>query len=71
MIEIKCNNRGIDALKGVQSAVCGKKYIDLGNKEIIYFSYNNTVKEKCNFIKIFSNVQTVLKLWRFQKFVLK
>ena len=28
-------------------------------------SYNNTIKKEPNFIKVFSNVQIVLKLWRF------
>ena len=68
---MKCNKSGRDALKGVHSAICGMKYIDLGNKEINYFSYNNTVKKKCNLIKILSNVQTVFKLWRFKMFVWK
>lgn len=54
---MKCNKSGRDALKGVHSAICGMKYIDLGNKEIIYFSYNNIVKEKCNLIKILNLIK--------------
>ena len=55
----------IGALKEVQLAVCGMKCIDLCNKAIrilsAYFSYNCIIKEESNFLKVVSNVQTVLK----------
>ena len=45
--------------------------IDLCNKAIktlgIYFS----CKEECNFLKIVSNVQSVLNLWRYRNLTLK
>ena len=63
----KCETTAISALKGIKLAVCGMKCIDLRNEAIkilgTYFSYNNTTKEQSNFIKVVSNVQTVLKLW--------
>ena len=65
----KCEIVGMGALKGVQLAVCGLKCTDLRNEAIAilatYFSYNNTIKEESIFLKTVSNVQTVLKLWRF------
>ena len=58
----KCKIAGIGALKGVQVAICGMSCIDLCNEAIkilgTYFSYNSKIKEECNFLKIFSNVQS-------------
>ena len=66
---------GIGALKGVQVEVCGMRCIDLCNEAIkilgTYFSYNSRIKEECNFLKIVSNVQSVLNLWRYQTSLLK
>ena len=46
------------------------KYIDLRIEAIkifgTYFSCKNTIKEESNFLKVVSNVEIVLKLWRFQ-----
>ena len=65
----KCKIAGIGALKGVQVAVCGMKCIDLCNEAIkilgTFFSYNSRIKEECTFLKIVSNVQSVLNLWRY------
>ena len=36
-----------------------------------YFTCNNTIKEESNFLKVVSNVQTVLKLWRFRNVTLE
>ena len=62
----KCKIGGIGALKGVQLADCGMKCTDLRNEAIkilgTYFSYNNMIKEESNFLKVVSNVDTVLKL---------
>ena len=64
----------IGALKVVQLAVCGLKCIDLGNEATknlgTYFSYNNTIKEEYNFLKIVSYVQSVLNLWQFPNLTL-
>ena len=71
----KCEIVGIGALKGVQLAVCGIKCIDLRNEAVkilgTYFSYSNTIKEESNFLKVVSNVSTVLKLWRFRNLTLE
>ena len=64
----KCEIAGIGALKGVQVAVCGMRCIDLCNEAIeilgTYFSYNSSIKEECNFLKIVLNLQSVLSLCR-------
>ena len=71
----KCEIVRIGALKGVQLAVCGMKRIDLCYETIkilgTYFSYINTIKEESNFLKVVSNVQTVLKLWQFRNLTLE
>ena len=70
-----CEIAGTGALKGVQLAVCGMKYIGIRNEAVKflgnYFSYNNTIKEESNFLKAVSNVQAVLKLWRFSNLTLE
>ena len=71
----KCKIAGIGALKRVQVSVCGMKCTDLCNETIkilgTYFPYNSRMKEECNFLKIVSNVQSVLNLWRYQTSLLK
>ena len=71
----KCKIAGIGALKGVQVSVCGMKCTDLCNETVkilgTYFPYNSRMKEECNFLKIVSNVQSVLNLWRYQTSLLK
>ena len=71
----KCEIAGIGALKGVQVAVCGMRCIDICNEAIkilgTYFSYNSRIKEECNFLKIVSNVQSVLNLWRYRNLTLE
>ena len=67
----QCKIAGTGALKRAQ----------LGSKCIIYVmkllkiqiltSYNNTIKQESNFLKIVSNVQTVLELWRFRNLTLE
>ena len=51
------------------------KCTDISNEAIkilgTYFSHNNTIKEQSNILKVVSNVQTVLKLWRFRNFTLE
>ena len=65
----------IGSLKVVQLAVCGMKCIDLCNEVINtlgnIFSYSNTIVKEPNFLKVVSNVQTVLKLWRFRNLTLE
>ena len=71
----KCEIAAIVALKGVQVAVCGMRCIDICNEAIkilgTYFSYNSRIKEECNFLKIVSNVQSVLNLWRYRNLTLE
>ena len=54
--------------------VCGMRCIDLCNEAIkilgTHFSYNSRIKEECNFLKIVSNVQSVLNLWRHRNLTL-
>ena len=51
------------------------KCTDLRNEAIkilgTHFSYSNTIKEEPNFFKVVSNVQTAVKLWRFQDLTLE
>ena len=71
----KCEIAGIEALKGIQVAVCGMRCTGLCNEAIkilgTYFSYNSRIKEECNFLKIVSNVQSVLNLWRYRNLTLE
>ena len=71
----KCKIAGIGALKRFQVAVCGMRCIDLCNEVIkvlgTYFSYNSRINEECNFLKIVSNVQSVLNLWRYRNLTLE
>ena len=71
----KCEIAGLGALKEAHLAVCCMKCIDLRNEAIkvlgTYFSYNNTIKEKSNFLKIVSNVQNVFNFLRFRNFNLE
>ena len=64
----KCEIAGIGTLKRVKVAVCGMKCTDVCNEAIkvlgTYFSYNSRIKEKDNFLKIVSNIQSVLNFWR-------
>ena len=56
-------------------AVCGMRCINLFNEAIkilgTYFSYNSRIKEECNFLKIVSNVQSVLNLWQYLNLTLE
>ena len=71
----KCEIAGIGALKGVQVTVCGMRCIDLCKKAIkifgTYFSCNSRIKDECNFLKIFSKIQSVLNLWRYRNLTLE
>ena len=62
----KSETAAIGALKVVQAAVCGMKWIDLGNSSYSYqnLSYNQKIKEEENVYNMVSNIQDVLTLWR-------
>ena len=74
----KCKIAGIRALKAwkvsTEVAVCGMRRIVLCKKATTIldtcFSYNSRIKEDCNFGKIVSNVQSVLKLSQFRNLTL-
>ena len=55
---------------GSERGSSGMRCIDLCNEAIMvlgtYFSYNSWIKEEWNFLKIASNVQSVLNLWRYR-----
>ena len=55
---------GIGSLKGVETAVCGMKNIDLAKDVVktIGFSYNRAIQNKLNFRATISKTQEVLKL---------
>ena len=61
---------GIEDLQGLQLAVSCMKCIVLRNEAIknlgSYFSCNTTIREETNFLKVVTNMQTVLKLSRFR-----
>ena len=71
----KCEIAGIGSPKVVQLAVCDMKCIDLFNEVINTlgnnFSYSNTIKKEPNFLKVVSDVQTVLKVWWFRNLTLE
>ena len=68
-------NLTIVALKGVQVALCGMRCIELCNETIkilgTYFLYISRIKEECNLLKIVSNEQSVLNLWRYRNLTLE
>ena len=51
------------------------KCTDLCNETVkilgTYFPYNSRMKEECNFLKIVSNVQSVLNLWQYRNLTLE
>ena len=57
---------GIGSLKGVETAVCGMKNIDLTKDAVkiigISFSYNKAIQNELNFRTTISKIQAVLKL---------
>ena len=71
---IKCEIVGKGALKGILVTVRGMRCINLCNEAIkifaTHFSCNSKIKEECNFIKIFSDVQSGLELRRFRNLTL-
>ena len=64
----KCEIADIGSLKGVQTAVCGMRNIDLTKDAVkiigVSFSYNKAIQNELNFRTTVSKIQVVLKLWR-------
>ena len=71
----KCEIAGIGSLKGVETAVCGMKNIDLTKDAFkiigISFSYNKAIQNELNFRTTISKIQAVFKLWRMRKLSLE
>ena len=67
----KCEMAGIESLKGVETAVCGMKNIDLTKDAVkiigISFSYNKAIQNELNFRATISKKKAVLKLWRMRR----
>ena len=67
----KCEIAGIGNLKGVETAVCGMKNIDLTKDVVkiigISLSCNKAIQSELNFRTTISELQAVLKLWRMRK----
>ena len=66
---------GIGSLKGVKTAVCGMKNIDLTKDAVkitgISLSYNKAIQNKLNFRTTIFKIQAVLKLWRMRQLSLE
>ena len=66
---------GIGSLKGVETAVCSMKNIDLTKDAVkitgISFSYNKAIQNKLNFRATIFKIQAVLKLWRMRQLSLE
>ena len=62
----KCEITGIRALKGVQVAVCGRRWVDLKTDTLkilgTHFSYNEKLKDDKSFYTTVTNIQRVLKI---------
>ena len=71
----KCEIAGIGSLKGVETAVCGMKNIDLTKDAVkiigISFSYNKAIQNELNFRTTISKIQAILKLWRMRRLSLE
>ena len=70
----KCEVSRIGVMKGVQVAVCGMKYIDLKIDTIkileTHFSYSELIAREKK-LKVLSNIQGVLKLWRMRQLTIE
>ena len=62
----KCEIVSIGSLKGVETAVCGMKKIDLTKDAVkiteVSFLYNKAIQNALKFITTISKIQVVLKL---------
>ena len=64
----KCEIAGINTLKGVQVALCGRRCIDLASDIVkilgIYYSYNEKLKIQENFKRHIIKIEKILQIWR-------
>ena len=70
----KCEVGGIGVLKGVNTAHCNIKNIDLTKNFIkvlgFHFSYNNDISMDKNFISIITKIENLLKVWEMRQLTL-
>ena len=64
----KCEICGIGALKGVKTALCGIKNIDLTTQSIrvlgVHYSCDKNIYRDSNFLTTIKKIENVLKLWK-------
>ena len=64
----KCEIAGMGALKGVQAALCGMRYIDLVFTIVkILRIYNNKLKIQENFKRHIIKIENILQIWRMRE----
>ena len=70
----KCELCGIGVLKGVDTALCNVKNVNLTKESIkilgVYYSYNNKIREDKNFISSIKKIENVLKVWKMRSLTL-
>ena len=64
----KCEVSGIGVLKGVNTALCGVKNVDL-TKDCIkilgfYFSYNAMLSRDKNFLSVIKKIENTIRVWK-------
>ena len=66
----KCELCGIGALKGVKTALCNVKNVNLEKESIkilgIYYTYNKKVHIEKNFMTVLTKIRNVLNVWKFR-----
>ena len=64
----KCEVSGIGVLKGVKTALCNVKNIDLMSDSIkilgVHYSYNINIYQSKNFTAVIKKIENVLKVWK-------
>ena len=70
----KCEVCGIGSLKGVHTALCEVKNVNLVISSIkvlgFHFSYNRQLRDDKNFISVIKKIVTVLNIWRMRQLTL-
>ena len=70
----KCELCGIGLLKGVETALCEVKNVNLETESIkilgVHFTYNKTLFTDKNFISVVDKIENVLKMWRLRNLTL-
>ena len=70
----KCEVCGIGALKGVHTALCKIKNVDLTKNFIkilgFHFSYNRDISIDKNYISVIKKIENLLKVWKMRQMTL-